>query len=212
MNRTEPSIAWGASDSEADLARTKTALRAQLLGERNALAADLRAAACQSIGRHLLDWQADSKVMTLAVYWPIRGEPDLTDAYRQLAQRGVQLALPVVSGPAAPLTFTAWTPGQPMLPDRFGVPVPAGLSAPLIPDAIAIPCVGINAQRYRLGYGGGMYDRTLALLPTVQTIGIAFDCARSDFAAAPHDVRLQALITESGYEEGTQPIACGAPV
>ncbi len=200
MKRTDPSIAWGTSHPEADLAHDKTVLRRQLLGVRKALTEDIRSAACQAIGQHLLDWQAGSKVATLAVYWPIRGEADLTDAYRQLAQRGVQLALPIVCGPAAPLTFAVWTPGQPMMPDAFGVPVPAGLSPALVPDAIAIPCVGISAQHYRLGYGGGMYDRTLALLPAVKTIGIAFDCARSDFAAAPHDVRLQVLITESGIE------------
>ncbi|MDY7576346.1 5-formyltetrahydrofolate cyclo-ligase [Actimicrobium sp. CCI2.3] len=200
MNQTKPSIAWGASRSEADLAQDKTVLREQLLAVRKALTGDIRDAACRAIGQHLLNWQTGSKVATLAVYWPIRGEPDLTDAYWQLAQRGVQLALPVVSGPATPLTFAAWAPGQAMMTDAFGVPIPTDLSRLLVPDAIAIPCVGISAQRYRLGYGGGMYDRTLALLPAVQTIGIAFDCARSNFAAAAHDVRLQSLITESGIE------------
>ncbi|MFT5532522.1 MAG: 5-formyltetrahydrofolate cyclo-ligase [Burkholderiaceae bacterium] len=204
MNRTEPSIAWGGSGSEADLAQHKEVLRGQLLALRKTLTDSNRAKACQAISQHLLNWQAGSTAATLAVYWPIRGEPDLTDAYRQLAARGVQLALPITSGPATPLLFAAWTPGQPMAPDAFGVPVPApdGRRNMLVPDAILIPCVGVSAQRYRLGYGGGMYDRTLALLPSVPTIGIAFDCARSDFTAAAHDIRLRALITESGIENG----------
>ncbi|MEB0134223.1 5-formyltetrahydrofolate cyclo-ligase [Actimicrobium sp. CCC2.4] len=201
MKRTDPSIAWGGSCSGADLTRDKTVLRRQLLGLRKALTGATRDAACESIGRHLLDWQAGSGTATLAVYWPIRGEPDLAAAYRQLVMRGVQLALPIVSGPATPLTFAAWTPGQPMTPDTFGVPVPAAPQRLLMPDAILIPCVGISAQRYRLGYGGGMYDRTLALLRSVPAIGIAFDCARTEFAAAPHDIRLQALITENGIDD-----------
>ncbi|EGF32665.1 5-formyltetrahydrofolate cyclo-ligase [Oxalobacteraceae bacterium IMCC9480] len=172
-----------------------------MLGLRKALTGAARDAACASIGRYLLDWQAGSAATTLAVYWPIRGEPDLAGAYRQLVMRGVQLALPIVSGAAAPLTFAAWTPGQPMTPDTFGVPVPAAPQRLLVPDAILIPCVGISAQRFRLGYGGGMYDRTLALLPSVPAIGIAFDCARTEFAAAPHDIRLQALITENGIDD-----------
>lgn len=201
MKQTESSIAWGDSRSDADLALHKAVLRAQLLGVRKALDEGQRSTACAAIGQRLLEWQAANGATTLAVYWPIRGEPDLADAYRQLAGRGIQLALPITSGPTAPLTFAAWVPGQPMMPDAFGVPVPAGPPRTLVPDAILVPCVGINAQRYRLGYGGGMYDRTLALLPSVPAIGIAFDCARTDFAAAPHDVRLHAVITESGIAD-----------
>jgi 5-formyltetrahydrofolate cyclo-ligase len=85
-----------------------------------------------------------------------------------------------------------------MMCDAFGVAIPALPHRHVIPDAIAVPCLGINSQRIRLGYGGGFYDRTLALLQSVITIGIAFDCNRVDFAAQPHDIALQAVITESG--------------
>ncbi|GAA4022350.1 5-formyltetrahydrofolate cyclo-ligase [Actimicrobium antarcticum] len=175
-------------------------MRKHLLATRQSMTAVHRSAACVAIGEYLLSWQASTGVDALAVYWPIRGEPDLMPAYLQLAQRGVRLALPVVCGPNAPLDFAAWLPGQAMAQDAFGVAIPAQPRHTVVPEAFLIPCVGINAQQFRLGYGGGMYDRTLALLPAATTVGIAFDSARSEFGVAPHDIGLQVLITESGVE------------
>jgi 5,10-methenyltetrahydrofolate synthetase len=169
-------------------------LRNTLLATRNALSPNQRRDATEAIGRQLLDCSAD----VVATFWPIRGEPDLRPIWHELARRGLTLALPLVTSTDAPLTFVTWTPGQPMTRDQFGVAIPSGQLRKVTPDLLLIPCLGVNVQRVRLGYGGGLYDRTLAAMPSVATLGIAFDCARVEFDAEPHDIPLQAVITESG--------------
>lgn len=175
----------------------KTTLRRTLLAARRAIATDLRSQWDAAIGTQVLAWLAAHPVQTLGVYWPIRGEPDLRTTYAALAAHGVQLALPVVIGKDTALAFAAWTPGDAMTQDSFGVAIPASAGTGVRPDALLIPCVGFNTQRIRLGYGGGMYDRTLALAPRPLTVGIAYACAQTTFDAEPHDIALDAIITEA---------------
>lgn len=176
--------------------RDKAALRRTLLAARAAIATDTRARHDAAISTQVLAWWDASPVQTLGIFFPMRGEPDLHAAYAALAARGVQLALPMVVGRAAPLQFAAWTPGQALVSDALGVSVPAQPGAALHPDALLIPCVGFNAQRIRLGYGGGYYDRTLALAPRPMAIGIAYANGFAAFQAAPHDIALDLVITE----------------
>lgn len=194
MTHSDSSIACESARLAAQLARRKAILRNTLLATRNGLSPNQRRDATKAIGRQLRDCSAD----VVATFWPIRGEPDLRATWQELARRGVTLALPLVTSTDAPLTFVAWTPGQPMTRDQFGVAIPADPVRNVTPDLILIPCLGVNAQRVRLGYGGGLYDRTLAAMPAAATLGIAFDCARVEFDAEPHDIPLQAVITESG--------------
>lgn len=134
---------------------------------------------------------------TLGVYWPLRGEPDLAAAYAELAADGVRLALPVVVEREAALEFAEWTPGEALVRDQMGVAVPAALRMVDRPAALLVPCLGFNAQRYRLGYGGGFYDRTLEQHPRPVTAGVAYSCLQASFASAPHDVALDVVITEA---------------
>ena len=131
----------------------------------------------------------------------MRGEPDLRDVYAELAAQGVQLVLPLVVARDAPLQFAAWAPGEPLETDAMGVSIPAQISAQgrtmLDPEALLIPCVGFNAVRVRLGYGGGYYDRTLAVTPRPFAIGIAYANGLARFDAAAHDVALDLIITEA---------------
>lgn len=136
--------------------------------------------------------------VALGVYWPLRGEPDLAAAYAALAVAGVALVLPVVLARDAPLAFAAWTPGEPMTVDAMGVAVPAALRMVAAPPLLLVPCLGFNAQGYRLGYGGGYYDRTLAALPRPRTAGVVYACMLAGFGAAAHDVALDAVLTEAG--------------
>ncbi|MDE2430963.1 MAG: 5-formyltetrahydrofolate cyclo-ligase, partial [Burkholderiales bacterium] len=76
------------------------------------------------------------------------------------------------------------------------IPVPAQREHLLMPDALLIPCVGFNAGNFRLGYGGGYYDRTLALQPRPVALGVAYQCALADFRAAEHDIALDKIFTE----------------
>jgi 5-formyltetrahydrofolate cyclo-ligase len=178
----------------------KAALRRELLANRQAIALEVRNAMNAAISRHVLAWRNIHPTGTLGVYWPIRGEPDLRECYVLLAEQGTQLALPIVVDRDAPLRFLAWQPGDPMIKDSFGVAIPVS-GEEVQPDTLLIPCVGFNEHRYRLGYGGGFYDRTLARPARPVTVGIAFECARTRFDADPHDVPLDYLITEK--ESGT---------
>ncbi len=96
----------------------------------------------------------------------------------------------------APLGFAEWLPGEPTVTDRLGVAVPAELRMVERPPALLVPCLGFNALGYRVGYGGGFYDRTLAPEPRPATVGIAYGCQRVEFAGDAHDIPLDGVITE----------------
>lgn len=196
-----PAAAPSGTRSAAD----KTALRRLLAARRNAIGAADKAAHDARIGAHLLAWwqgqaqtHAPGPLDSLAVYWPLPGEVDLSASYAALAAQGVQLALPVVVEKHAALGFAAWTPGEAMQRDAMGVAVPASLRMLALPPALLVPCLGFDARRYRLGYGGGYYDRTLAALPRPLTVGIAYACQQAEFASFAHDVALDLVLTEQG--------------
>jgi 5,10-methenyltetrahydrofolate synthetase len=149
-----------------------------------------------AIGAHLVAWWRARPVEALGVYWPLRGEADLSLAYAELAQSGVRLALPVVLARDAALGFADWRPGEAMVKDTMGVAVPAALRMVERPPALLVPCVGFTEDGFRLGYGGGFYDRTLAAAPRPVTLGIAYACQVASFASAPHDIALDRIITE----------------
>jgi 5,10-methenyltetrahydrofolate synthetase len=158
-----------------------------------------RASREQALCRHVAAWLARADARTVGFYWPIRGEPDLRAVIADWLEAGPYrlAALPVVTG--ALLEFHAWSRDAPLRAGDFGIPVPAH-GRTLQPDALLIPCVGFDAARYRLGYGGGFYDRTLAaLVPWPLAVGVAFECGRIDaLQPQPHDMQLDAVITESG--------------
>jgi 5-formyltetrahydrofolate cyclo-ligase len=175
---------------------SKSVLRVRLLAHRQAIAVEVREQWNASIRQRLLAWWKDNPVQTLGVFWPIRGEPDLRPAYEELVTRNVRLALPIVTGKDTPLMFVEWKPGDPMEKDAFGVSVPL-LRMTASPDALLVPCVGFNKGFFRIGYGGGMFDRTLEASPRPVTIGVGYACGLADFEADPHDVALDAVLTES---------------
>lgn len=160
------------------------------------MSAEVRQTLDCRIAERLEAWCIEHPVKTLGVYWPIRGEPDLRHVYEKLCQRGMALALPVVTSKDAPLRFVAWAPGDAMRKDRYGIAIPASDTA-VRPDAVLVPCVGFNAQRFRLGYGGGFYDRTLAQVPRPVAVGIAYASSLSAFEADAFDIALDRVITES---------------
>lgn len=181
------------------VAKMKQDLRKQLLARRRAISAEERSQYDAALNRRVLAWWDSHPVTSLGVYWPIHGEPDLQAACLELARRGVQLALPVVINASAPLQFVKWAPGDVLVLDVMKVPVPAPPHRPIRPQALLIPCAGFTQQRTRLGYGGGFYDRTLAVTPRPLAIGIAYQCLAASFAADPHDIALDAIITESAF-------------
>lgn len=150
-----------------------------------------------AICARLVQWWERERPATVAVYWPLKGEPELGPAYARLAALGVRLALPVVVRRDAALEFTEWTPGEEMIKDEMGVAIPAHARMAPEPQAIVIPCLGYNEERYRLGYGGGYYDRTLEAIPRPATVGVAYSFSKLEFPGAAHDVALDIIITEA---------------
>jgi 5-formyltetrahydrofolate cyclo-ligase len=175
----------------------KVALRRHLLAQRRGIAAPLRAQWDALIAQQVLAWCQQFQVDKLGIYTPIRGEPDLSATFLQLHQAGVALCLPIVVAAQEPLQFARWQPSTVMRRDQFGIPIPAEPEWETLPPFLLIPCVGFNAAGYRLGYGGGFYDRTLAkaTAPTI-SVGIAYQCLASEFTPGPHDIALNQIITE----------------
>jgi 5-formyltetrahydrofolate cyclo-ligase len=189
---------------DSALGLDKASLRKALLARRAALDADQRRTWDAQIGAQLLAWwdiyareaaRVHGAVPALGVYWPLRGEPDLHDCYAALALAGVQLALPVVLERHAPLAFASWTPGEAMVKDSMGVAVPENRRITALPEVIVVPCLGFNERRYRLGYGGGFYDRTLAVSPRPSTIGVAYACQQIGFENDAHDIALDLILS-----------------
>lgn len=186
---------------DAQCGAGKAALRKALLERRASIDPDQKREWDARIGARLLAWWAGRQDAglhpgsVLGVYWPLRGEPDLHEAYAKLARAGVQLALPVVLQKDAPLAFAGWTPGEAMVRDGMGVAVPAVQRLVGLPAVIVVPCLGFNQGGFRLGYGGGYYDRTLAALPRPVAIGVAYACQQVAFDGDPHDIALDLILT-----------------
>jgi 5,10-methenyltetrahydrofolate synthetase len=135
----------------------------------------------------------------ISFYWPFRGEPDLRPLMRRLAGEGLSFALPVVVERGRPMVFRPWAPGAKLEPGIWNIPVPA-TKEELEPRLLLAPVVGFTAEGYRLGYGGGYFDRTLAKLgPEHQAIGVGYELGRlATIHPQPHDVRMSRIVTEAG--------------
>lgn len=175
--------------------------RAQLLAARSAASAQDRAAWSTAIHAFLeaLDLQAPC---VLGLCWPYRQEFDARPLAARLRACGVRSALPVVRGPGLPLAFHHWWPGVAMDKGAYDIPVPRETEA-LLPDVLLVPPVGIDALGYRLGYGGGYFDRTLAALARKPVcIATAFGLSRiASLQPQAHDVRMDFVVTESGIAQ-----------
>ncbi len=148
--------------------------RERLVAARRALPADYRSTQSQAIAREL-DRQIPADAGTIvSVYWPIRGEPDLRPWMQSAWERGLRIALPVAVALRQPLQFREWTPGAVMARGLWNIPHPAD-GAAVAPTVVLAPVVGFDRANYRLGYGGGFFDRTLAQLsPLPHVIGIGY--------------------------------------
>lgn len=115
---------------------------------------------------------------------------------------GVRVALPVVEEKAAPLVFRHWIPEMRMIRGDWNIPVPPPEAEVLVPEIVLAPLMGWDGEGYRLGYGGGYFDRMLAALdPRPFTIGIGLQAARiPTIYPQPHDIALDILLTETGVQ------------
>ena len=172
--------------------------RASLIAARQAMSSHERQVIAEVIADKLNRVTAVLGTSIVGLYWPIRNEISLMPWGRALAQRkGVALCLPVVVTPKAPLEYWRWAPGEAMEPGFWNIPRPAHRDV-LSPDLLLAPLVGFDQNNYRLGYGGGYFDRTLASLqprPIVIGVGYEFSALETIFPQ-PHDIPMRAVLTE----------------
>lgn len=180
-------------------AQDKKILRRQLQAERQAMSdRHQRSVHLQEV---LRVWLVGRQEQSLGAYWPIKGEFDALPAlYRwSEAEPGRRIGLPVIDRDTKQLRFHVWFPGCPMEDDAYGIPKPKDTES-FEPQMLLVPCVGYGPGGLRLGYGGGFYDRTLAVLsPRPLTVGVGYSHGYLPWLKAePHDVPLDAMLTEEG--------------
>jgi len=139
------------------------------------------------------------KDRVIALYSAMNSELDPCFLANDLIRKGYTLALPVVGNKDTPLTFRRWAPGDPMEKGVYGTVHPSAEAPEVTPDVIITPLLAFTQTGYRMGYGGGFYDRTLVGLPTTKSIGFAFMGQMVDaMPIEPHDMSVEAVITENG--------------
>jgi 5,10-methenyltetrahydrofolate synthetase len=183
----------------------KKALRQHLLHQR--LHLPNRLARATALQETLRAWLLGRPDTVIGAYWPIKGEFDPLPALHRWKEDGElmdeprrrRIGLPVVDKANKTLTFHAWYPGCPLEEDAYGIPKPKDTEL-LSPTLLFVPCVGYGPGGYRLGYGGGFYDRTLAALtprPCAAGLGYALGFVE-DFIPSAHDQPLDAMLTDNG--------------
>lgn len=189
-----------------DVLRWRRSTREQLIARRLALDSDLRRRHAERLAQELDSLLGDVAGRCISLYWPFRGEPDLRFWIDGAIARGAAGALPVVETPRAPMVFRAWRPGDALTPGLWNIPVPMD-GAAVLPGVIIAPLVGFDPAGYRLGYGGGYYDRTLAALPRRPLVlGVGFGLGEvATIYPLPHDIAMDAIVTEDGVQPRVAP-------
>lgn len=184
--------------SNHDVARWRKAERERLIADRLSISPDLRNRYAENIIKRLDAIIGSPIGYVVSGYWPFRGEPDLRPWIESINARGGQFALPVVVERHKPLIFRLWTPGARLIRGIWNIPVPDDSAEEVTPDIVIAPVVGFDPRCYRLGYGGGYFDRTLEVIGTrAKTLGVGYaQQAVPTIRAQPHDIPMDAVVTE----------------
>lgn len=156
------------------------------------------------LGRRMLDALKHYEVRSVGFYWPLTGEFDARGAIAiwLAANPHHEASLPIIKERGRALEFHAWTPTTPMKIGHHKIAEPTS-GRVMLPELLFVPCVGFDSDGYRLGYGGGYYDRTLAGWPAAHkpiTVGIAYEACRTDtLGREAHDIPLDLIVTEAGF-------------
>ena len=180
--------------------QSKAALRAEMTRRRKQAATVAQAAGAALLAR-FESAVTPAPGVTVSGYWPIGSEIDARPLMARLSERGHALGLPVVEAPGRPLLFRSWRPGEPLEKAGFGLSEPAADKAPVTPGLLLVPLLGFDRRGFRLGYGGGFYDRTLerlrAAAPATLAVGLAFAAQEVEAVPLePTDQRLDWIVTE----------------
>ena len=186
------------SDSQPpeDVAAWRRAARERLIRARLGLAPDDRAAQSLAIADALDLLISPVPGAIVSAYWPIKAEPDLRAWMHAMWRRGARIALPVAIALGQALVFREWHPDARMARGLWNIPYPAE-GAEVVPTVVLAPLVGFDKDCYRLGYGGGFFDRTLAAFPSAPTvIGVGHSIASiTTIYPQPHDVPMDWIVT-----------------
>jgi len=176
-------------------ASTRLALRRELKARRsNWLASPEGAAGATALAAALQPLLQQLEPLCLGLYWPLEGEFDAPAFWAAQALPGVQVALPYAQREGRQMHYRRWDGRAPSLQDEMGIPSSSG--APAEPDVVLVPCLGFTRAGYRLGYGGGYFDRWLAAHPGVTAVGLAWSVGACEFAPEAHDLPLAVILTE----------------
>jgi 5-formyltetrahydrofolate cyclo-ligase len=182
----------------SDVKAWRRAERERLIALRMALSPAVRRAAAEKITASIHEVLA-ARPGVLGVFWPFRAEFDPRSLVEKLSAAGRGVALPVVIDKKGPLEYRAWAPGDALIAGVWDIPIPEKREI-VVPSAVLAPLVGFDRASYRLGYGGGYFDRTLAALsPRPLAIGVGFAFQEIDtIHPQPFDVPMDMIVTETG--------------
>ena len=183
----------------AEILAWRKAKRVELIAARMALGSAAHNAASAEILKHLVTLFAPQRHALVGAYWPFRREYNILGFLEWLSTRRHEIALPVVLGKGQPLEFRRWTRDMEMVSGVYDIPYPAK-GEPVRPSILIIPMVGFDEAGYRLGYGGGFYDRTIASYAEKPLcVGTGFELGRlASIHPLPHDIPMDAIVTENG--------------
>lgn len=185
----------------------KAALRRERLALRDAIPAETRIEASLTMADHAGDVIALDPGHIVSGFWPIRSEVDIRPLMARLKSRGARLCLPAIVDKQT-IVFRELLDGIDVIATGFGTTGPGPEAPELDPDIMLVPLSAFDATGHRIGYGAGFYDRAIDRLRNKghlpKLIGIAFDCQEVETVPAePHDVALDAVLTESGFRHFT---------
>lgn len=185
--------------SPEELRQWRKAKRTELIEHRCALDVGTLNAYRLAMDAHLREGFPELNRGIVAFCWPYKNEYDARFIARELREQGARTVLPVVVAPKTPLIFREWHPGVAMKAGVYDIPYPVD-SPEMNPDWVLLPMNGFDVQGYRLGYGGGFFDRTLAAAkkrPTV--IGVTYEMARLEtIHPQSYDIPMDYVLTERG--------------
>ena len=172
--------------------------RQKILAARAAIAAPLRITLAKRVMGRLKQALKD-RPQPISFYWPIKAEPDLRPLMQELDAAGVAVCLPVAIRLGEPLRFRPWRKGCKMERGFWNIPVPAAAEE-MVPRTLIAPVVGYDGLSYRLGYGGGFFDRTLAQYgESGAAVGVGYSMFElRTIHPQPHDIRMTAIVTQTG--------------
>jgi 5,10-methenyltetrahydrofolate synthetase len=182
-----------------DVAVWRKAERQRLIGWRQGVSNDERLGHAAKICACLFELIKPNETHIISAYWPFKGELDLRPFMVAAIEAGATIVLPVVEQRNTPLQFRYWTPDVKMERGIWGILQPVS-PEPFLPNVVIAPLVGFDDKGYRLGHGGGYYDRTLAAYAEQpQKIGVGFEEQHlNTIYPQPHDVPMDAIFLASG--------------